>query len=245
MSAAPTLSVCVVTQNFAHFLGRALGSVAPIADEIVVVDGGSTDRTREVVSRFPAARLVEHPFTGDIGAQKNFAFGLCACEWTLCIDSDEMLGPIGREVVRRAIRSTRYGFFKLPRYWLASEQPLCYVETDALYPDWSLRLFRTSPFFRYTAERKIHHRFPKEGRPPGRKLPFGHIFHFDFIFNDRARREAKVARYSALAPAEAETHRSYLYEDVPYRIRRCREPLEGEASIGPWRRLRLAAALGR
>jgi glycosyltransferase involved in cell wall biosynthesis len=239
-----TLSVAIVTQNFAHFLPRAIGSVHEIADEVVVVDGGSQDATEAVVRSFARARYVRREFTGDIGAQKNFAFAQCEKDWVFAIDSDELLGPIGRDVVRRAIESRRARWYKLPRYWLASERPLCYVEDRMLYPDWQLRLFRNDPFFRYTEERRIHHRFPKEGRGPGRKLPFGHIFHFDLLFNDRARREAKVARYLGLAPGEGETHRSYLYEDRPHRILPCAEPLEGAAGarLGLAARVRLALA---
>lgn len=240
-----TLSVAMVTQNFAHFLPRAIASIHDVADEVVVVDGGSQDDTEAVVRAFPRARHVFRAFEGDIGAQKNFAFSQCKGDWIFALDSDEMLGPMSRLVLAHAIAARRARWFKLPRYWLASERPLRYVQDRMLYPDWQLRLFRNEPFFRYTSERRIHHRFAKHGRPPGKKLPFGHIFHFDLLFNDRAKREAKVARYMTLAPDEGATHRSYLYEDRPHRVLACAEPLEaaaGEARLGSLQRIRLALA---
>ena len=65
------LSVAIICFNEERNIGRCLASVAEIADEIVVADSGSTDRTHEICKKFNA-RIVHHPFSGHI-EQKNFA----------------------------------------------------------------------------------------------------------------------------------------------------------------------------
>ena len=106
-------------------------------------------------------------------------------------------------------------------------KPFRYVRSDKHYPDYQLRLFRNLPFFRYTDRSPIHGHFPREGRGRGRKLRGCHLFHFDFLLNGRRRRRAKVRRYSTADPATAGTSAMYLWEEMPHRIRRCKEPLSG------------------
>src|SRR5271165_7533594 len=81
------LTVCIVAQNEERNLPRLLKSVQGIADEIVVVDGGSTDRTREIAREF-GARVYERAFT-DHADQKNFAAFLSSNDWIFLLDADE------------------------------------------------------------------------------------------------------------------------------------------------------------
>ena len=220
----PRLSVCLVTMDRAALLPGLLANVEGIADEIVVLDGGSRDESREVAAAHPKVRLSERPFD-NAAAQKNHAIGLARGDWVLIVDTDELLGDRLRARIPALIRHPRRRWYKFARYWVTGTEPLVHVRTERLYPDWQLRLFRNDPFFRYEPGRPVHHRFPREGRGTGRRVRGAHIFHFDFLLCDRAARERKVARYQALSPASATTNRMYLYEDVPHRIRRCREPL--------------------
>jgi len=82
------LSAVVTTWNNATTLGRCLASLS-FADEIVVVDSGSTDRTIEI-ARAAGARLVHHPFSG-YGAQKQYAVDRAAHDWVLLLDADEVV----------------------------------------------------------------------------------------------------------------------------------------------------------
>ncbi|MFT7641178.1 MAG: glycosyltransferase involved in cell wall biosynthesis, partial [Pirellulaceae bacterium] len=116
----PTLSVVVVTQNCAEQLRLMLTTVAPVADEIIVVDGGSSDHTEEVVASFQLARYIERPFRDDIADQKNFAIGQATCDWVCVLDSDETVGQEFRDVVRDLIKSRWHSAYEFPRYWLCS-----------------------------------------------------------------------------------------------------------------------------
>src|SRR5271165_2660233 len=83
-----TLSVAMIAMNEEANLPRTLESVQ-WADEIVLVDSGSSDRTLEIAQSF-GARTSYHVFEGH-GEQKNVALDLCTCDWTLLLDADEVL----------------------------------------------------------------------------------------------------------------------------------------------------------
>jgi glycosyltransferase involved in cell wall biosynthesis len=229
----PKLSVCLVTQNAAHLLPRLLDNVEEIADEIVAVDGGSTDGTCEILGAHRKVRLHHRPFDGRFADQKNFAFDSAGGDWILIVDSDELLGDRLRAKIPDLIRSRRYTHYKLARYWILSGPPWTYVRSPIHFPDFQLRLFRNVPTFRYTPDRMLHHHFPREGRGRGRRLRRLHLFHFDFVLADREARERKFRRYSEIEPRSASTSRMYLYEDFAWKERRCREPLTGVTFASP------------
>ena len=131
-----TLSVAIVTLNEEANLLRTLASVA-WADEIVVVDSGSTDATRAIVESH-GARFVTEPWRG-FAAQKNFALSLCTSEWVLSLDADERVSPELAASIQRAIAmipsDTAY---MLPRrnFFLGR-----WIRHGGYYPDAKLRLF--------------------------------------------------------------------------------------------------------
>jgi glycosyltransferase involved in cell wall biosynthesis len=87
----PPISAVLITYNEESHLPRALASLAGVADEFVVVDSGSTDRTREI-AREAGARVSQRPFD-QYDAQKNFAASQAAHDWVLALDADEALSP--------------------------------------------------------------------------------------------------------------------------------------------------------
>ncbi len=91
------ISGTIVAFNEEANIARAIGSMAGCVDEIVVVDSGSSDRTREIAAGL-GARVVEEPWRG-YAAQKNFAASCAAYNWILSIDADEELTPeLAREI---------------------------------------------------------------------------------------------------------------------------------------------------
>jgi len=218
----PTLSVCCIVQNNEALLPRFLANVERIADEIVAVDGGSTDATLEILRSNSRVRVVERPFDGFTN-QKNAAIDAARGDWVLMLDSDELVSDVMATALPRLLRSRFRRWYKFPRYWLASEDPPMYVNSAKLYPDFQLRLFRNLPFFRYEAGRPVHERFPKRGRGWGRKLRKGHVVHLAFLTMSREDRERKAAAYSALNPSQESTNMMYLREDSRHSIEPCHE----------------------
>ncbi len=87
----PKLSAILIVQNEAHCLEKCLRSIAPVADEIIVLDSGSTDGTAEI-ARAAGARVEVTDWPG-FGPQKNRALDRAGGTWVLTIDADEHLTP--------------------------------------------------------------------------------------------------------------------------------------------------------
>jgi glycosyltransferase involved in cell wall biosynthesis len=96
----PGVSVMMITFNSERLLERVLASVA-WADEIVIVDGGSSDGTEEIARRF-TDRFEIREFRG-FGLQKQSALDLCTGDWVLSIDSDEVVSDTLRRSIERAV----------------------------------------------------------------------------------------------------------------------------------------------
>ncbi|MFT4072482.1 MAG: glycosyltransferase family 2 protein [Dysgonamonadaceae bacterium] len=107
------LSVGIITYNEANDLPRTLQAVKDIADEIVIVDSGSTDETPEIASSFGARFYVEE-WKG-FGMQKNSVIEKCKGKWILLIDADEEISPALREEIRQITvqEQTPFNVYKL------------------------------------------------------------------------------------------------------------------------------------
>ncbi len=91
-----TVSLCMIVKNEAEVLGRCLESVAGLTDEIIIVDTGSADGTKEVAARF-TDRIYEFAWTDDFSAARNYAFSLAEMDYCLWLDADDILLPPDRE----------------------------------------------------------------------------------------------------------------------------------------------------
>jgi len=136
----PPVSGVVICLNEADRIGRCLESLA-FCDELVVVDSGSTDGTREVVRRH-TERLIEQPFLGYV-KQKNFALERAAHDWVICLDADEALSPELRDSLLAALARAGddVAGYELDRvtHYLG-----VWHDHGEWYPDWQLRVFRRS-----------------------------------------------------------------------------------------------------
>ncbi len=133
----PLLSIAIITCNEERNLARTLASVA-FADEIVVVDSGSTDRTVEIARSF-GARVLIREWPG-FAAQKNFAIQQCSSKWVLSLDADEELSPELRTQIRHLLPSNPPAdafFLKRRNLFLGR-----WIKYGGYYPDAKLRLFR-------------------------------------------------------------------------------------------------------
>jgi glycosyltransferase involved in cell wall biosynthesis len=132
-----TLSVAIITKNEEANLARTLESVR-WADEIVIVDCESTDRTGEIAQSFGAKFFVEK-WKG-FGAQKNSAIAKCSSDWVLALDADEEVSrELAQEIRDLLSGSPAQDAWFLPRrnFFLGR-----WIRHGGYYPDRKLRLFR-------------------------------------------------------------------------------------------------------
>ena len=132
-----TLSVAIITRNEEANLARTLGSVA-WADEMVVVDCGSDDRTEEIARSFRARFFLE-TWKG-FAAQKNSALEKCTSDWILSLDADESLSDeLAKELWDLLENDPPLDGYALPRRNLFLGR---WMRFGGFYPDPKLRLFR-------------------------------------------------------------------------------------------------------
>jgi glycosyltransferase involved in cell wall biosynthesis len=131
------LSVAMITLNEAANLPRTLASVA-WADEINIVDNGSTDGTQEIAARF-GARVFTEPWKG-FGAQMNSALDKCTSPWILSLDADEEVTPaLAKEIQSLLAGAPEFPVYSVPRRNMILGRWLRY---GGLYPDRKLRFFQ-------------------------------------------------------------------------------------------------------
>ena len=137
MNAAPRapLSAVLITRNAAAVLAPCLESLA-FADEIVVVDSGSSDGTAEIAGRY-GARLVQKEWLG-FGRQKQYAVDQARHDWVLCLDADETVSPQLAASIQAALAAPVSPVYRMPRRNRFLGRWLSHGEG---YPDWSPRLF--------------------------------------------------------------------------------------------------------
>lgn len=132
------ISACLITLNEEHNLPRALNSLQGIADEIVVVDSGSGDRT-EAIAREQGAKFVHRSWT-DYGDQKNFAAAQAANDWVLSLDADEELSShLQSSLLEWKKREPEFAVYEVARrtWYLGA-----WIRHSGWYPDFQRRLFR-------------------------------------------------------------------------------------------------------
>lgn len=85
-----TVSLCMIVKDEEDVLARCLESVAGLVDEIIIVDTGSTDRTRRIAERF-TSRVYDFDWTDDFAAARNYAFSLAEKEYCMWLDADDVI----------------------------------------------------------------------------------------------------------------------------------------------------------
>lgn len=130
------LSVVIITKNEAHCIGDCVRSVA-FADEVIVLDSGSTDGT-PAICRDLGARVVDTDWPG-FGPQKNRAIDLAGGEWVLSLDADEAVTDALREEILHTLASARHSAYSMPRLSSYLGRPMRH---SGWWPDRVVRLFR-------------------------------------------------------------------------------------------------------
>ena len=189
------LSVIILTKNEEKDIEAAIQNARQCADEVLVVDSGSTDRTVELAEK-NGARVVFRAWDNDFAAQRNFALSQTEADWVLYLDADErmndeLIGAV-KKVVSASLSDTEKKQYRLQRKSVAFGKKFSY---GPLYPDRVTRLF---PGKSVIWVGKVHEH--PECSLPLEKLP-GHIEHY--TYRDWQEWEEKMSRYSTIWAEEA------------------------------------------
>lgn len=194
------ISAVIITRNEEDRLPDALASLRGVADEVVVVDSYSDDRTMEI-ARASGARVLQRRFE-NYGQQKNFAMEQAGNEWILNLDADERVSP----ELQRAIADLKESGPRAGVAAFAIQRRTRYlgrwIRHSGWYPDRKVRLFKKSGA---SWQGRIHERLNVSGATAS--LP-GAILHFTYRnISDHLRR---IDRYSSLQAEEIAATRTKL-----------------------------------
>jgi hypothetical protein len=204
------LSVCLIARNEEKSLPRALASVRGIADETVVVDTGSTDRTVELAKEMGAA-VCHFPWCDDFSAARNAAIDHARGDWIFWLDADEELLPESFDELRANLaRPDALGFF-------IRRQDLKHADRlDFFSMMWQLRLFRRRDDLRFLG--RCHPDFKNLGEVEAKTGQLIHhstvtIRHYGYIGEMVP---AKLRRGARLLELELKDRPGQLYYLIEY-----------------------------
>ena len=189
----PTLSVILITHNEEANLADCLASLEGIAQQIVVVDTNSSDRTLDIAKSYGAVIAQPQDWPG-FGPQKNRALDLATGEWVLSLDADERLTPaLKSEIVTAIHHSAHVDCFAIPRLsWYCGR----FIRHSGWNPDYVDRLFqRGSARF---SDDLVHERLITSGQVAKLENP---MLHYSFMNYSQVLQ--KIDRYSTASAEQA------------------------------------------
>ena len=164
----PKLTAVILTKNEESYIAECIESLR-WADEIVVFDSGSTDRTVEIAQEL-GVRAIQHPFR-DFASQRNAALNMVESDWIFFVDADERVTPeLATEVLSAIQDPQRVG------WWVPFHQYLCGRLTlhAGCYPAYALRLLRKGRAY-FDPKQKVHERVILDGEAGYLQNPLIHI----------------------------------------------------------------------
>lgn len=181
---SPTLTISMIAKNEEAFLSACLNSVQDLADEIVLVDTGSTDRTVELAREF-GARIVSFEWIDDFSAARNASLDLARGDWVLSLDADEEIDAGDHGALRTHINSREFDAFQITtRNYCGRVTAPNFQPDDNSYPGrcrtapgWvpstKIRLWRRATGMRW--ERRVHEMLENSAERQGARIAHTNI----------------------------------------------------------------------
>jgi len=191
----PSISAVLIVKNEASKLPDCLKSLA-WADEIIILDSGSSDNTLDIAKEFSAKVFVNTDWQG-FGVQRERAASFATGDWIFMIDADERVTPELQASILQAVQ-------QVPAIWLVNRLCWCFgrfIRHSGMHPDWVPRLYPRNQAM-YDATR-VHERLVNNHQLPEKKLS-GHLLHY--VYDSIRHQQQKAAHYAeewALQRAES------------------------------------------
>lgn len=170
----PQFSVVLATYNEEKNISKCLESVKDIADEIIVVDGTSNDKTVEIAKKFGAKVIVrENPKIFHIN--KQIAIDAASKDWVIQLDADEQLTKESIEEIKKITKKTDFSGFWIPRknFFLGR-----FLRKGGQYPDYTIRVYRKGKGV--LPQKDVHEQAVVDGKVSHLNIPMLHYPYKDF-----------------------------------------------------------------
>ena len=141
MNISKTLSISIITKNEENNIDRCINSIKNIADEIVIVDTGSTDKTIEKAKRL-GAKVYSYKWNNNFSEAKNCALAKCTKDWILVLDADEAIEKGYGDIIKKVINSTE----NKEAYYMQLNN---IIGIEIINENPTLRLFKNRKEYRY------------------------------------------------------------------------------------------------
>jgi len=198
-----TLSVFYIVRNEQDYIKKSIDSITQIADEIIVVDTGSMDKTLFVCRQFPKVKVSSYQWVHDFSKVRNFALEKCTMDWVLYLDADELIDRRSLAIIKRAIDSASPTIAAFSLRIDAHDQewsegaPIC----DSYFEPTQIRLFRKNNAIRF--EGKVRESARKSIETIGSiDLLDAHLHHFLWRGKGEQFAKLKLKYYSNLGAPE-------------------------------------------
>ena len=170
------LSAIIIAKNEEKTIGDCLESVK-WADEIIVVDDGSTDKTLEIVKKFGVKEVVKAPVNSNFSDRRNLGAKRASSKWLLYVDADERVTPVLRKEIESivySLQSTAGGpvAYAIPRRNIRLTKEL---HRGGWWPDYVLRLMKRDKLIKWEGE--LHEQPKIDGKVGRLKEAFLHYSH--------------------------------------------------------------------
>lgn len=178
------ISLCVTTKNSEKTIARCLESARGLVGEMIIVDTGSTDKTREIALKF-GAKVFDFEWIDDFSAAKNFAVSKTSGDWVLSLDSDESISASDFDRVKKLSENTEFmGFYLTQRNYINNPGAARWVSSagdeyeeskaaSGFVPRGMVRFFRRDERIKF--EGKIHDSVIKSINSVGGKIGVSEI----------------------------------------------------------------------
>ncbi|MDY6953360.1 MAG: tetratricopeptide repeat protein, partial [Thermodesulfobacteriota bacterium] len=203
-----TISLCMIVKNEEHHLARCLSSLTPVVDEIIIVDTGSTDRTKEMATLL-GARVFDFEWSDDFAAARNLSISKASGDWILVMDADEVISPLDYDSLRRLVNNATAkptAYSVVTRNYSTRTNTIGWTMNDGAYgndeagagwmPSVKVRLFPNDSRIRF--DYPVHERVEPSLRRAGVKIKRCPIPVHHYGQLDQEKRDSKGASYYEL-----------------------------------------------
>ena len=154
----PTISLCMITKNEEKYLEECLNSVKSIVDEIIIVDTGSTDKTKDIAKKFNV-KIFDFKWSDDFSEARNESLKHATKDWILVLDADEILDDDGLKSIKNLVNEKDYdGFLFLQKNYsnetsitgfTSEEHEKHGNKCQGWYSSFIVRLFRNKKSYKF------------------------------------------------------------------------------------------------